>query len=126
MIIRIIMRFLLTTLIVYLLSTYVDQYFALTRGVKAIFIIGALLTVMNVILRPVLSILLAPFHFLFGFLVTIAMNLFFVWLLVTITSTFDPALVTLAINGGVTGWIIIAIIVGIANTMIHFLTRSKN
>lgn len=122
--IRFLFRFVLTTGVVWFLSTYVDQYFTLTGGLRAYLIVGLLLTIMNMIVRPMLKVLLAPFHFLFGFIATIATNLFFLWLIVTIASTFDPSIVFLNINGGIVGWIVVAVIVGVADWCIKTLLRA--
>ena len=49
---RRLLRLTLTLLLVRVLATYLDQYFFVTGGWKAYVIIAALITLMNLIVRP--------------------------------------------------------------------------
>lgn len=120
---RIIVRFILTFGLVYLLSIKVDQYFSLTGGLKGYLIVASLLTLMNLIARPFLHIIFAPVHFLFGIVGTIAANCAFLWLTMNIAARFDPTLVTLSIRGGLIGFLLIALILGVANWLMKVLVR---
>jgi uncharacterized membrane protein YvlD (DUF360 family) len=112
---RIAFQWVLTIALIWLLSTNLEQYFRLTGGFPAYIIIGSLLTLMNLIIRPLLKIVFFPLHFLFGFIATIIMNWIFLWLILKIASQMDPTVVILGIEGGVGGWIVVALIFGIVN-----------
>ncbi len=120
---RIIGRFLVTIFLVWILSTNLNQYFSLTGGLKGIIIIGALITLMNLFVRPIIHLFFAPFHFFFGFIATIAANYAFLWLTIRIAEKFDATLVTFNVLGGWIGFLLIAIILGIANWVMKQLLK---
>lgn len=117
------MRLLLTIGLVYLLSNFLDQFFFVQGGLIAYIIIGSLLTLMNVIVRPILNIILLPFKLFMGILVLIAANGFFLWLTERIAERMDPSMVILRIDQGITGWLLIAFILGLANWMMKAMLR---
>lgn len=112
---RLIMRLLLTILLVYVLSTFLERIFFVDGGIAAYIVIGSLLTLMNVIVRPLLHIIMLPFKLFMGLIVLIVTNGLFLWLTQRIARELDPEVVILQIDGGVGGWILIAIILGLAN-----------
>ncbi len=112
---KIAFQWVLTTALVWFLSTNIEQYFLLDGGIPAYIIIGSLLTLMNMIVRPMLRIVFAPIHFIFGMFATIAMNWLFIWIILKIAGQMDPSVVVLGINGGFGGWLVIAIVLGVAN-----------
>jgi uncharacterized membrane protein YvlD (DUF360 family) len=120
---HLLVRFLLTILLLYILSTYFDQYFLLTGGLPAYITVAALVTLMNVLVRPVIHVLAMPFHLIFGLFITIAANWLFLWLTIQIAERFDPHTVRLAIEGGIAGWLLVAIILGVANWLMKHLVR---
>lgn len=121
---KIAFQWVLTVGLVWFLSTNVDQYFFLNGGLAAYVIIGSLLTLMNLIIRPLLHIVFAPFHLIFGLIATILMNWLFLWIILKITDQMNPALVQLSFNGGVGGWLILAIILGAANWIIKMILKA--
>ncbi len=112
---QLIIRFAVTIILVWALSTYIDQYFVLQGGLKAYITVSALITLMNIIVRPILHVLTAPFHLVFGILATITVNWFFLWLTMKIAEKFDPHALQLLITGGIAGWLLIAMILGLCN-----------
>lgn len=120
---RLLMRLLLTIGLVYLLSNFLDQFFFVQGGLIAYIIIGSLLTLMNVIVRPVLNIILLPFKLFMGILVLIAANGFFLWLTERIAERMDPSMVILRIDQGITGWLLIAFVLGLANWVMKAMLR---
>jgi uncharacterized membrane protein YvlD (DUF360 family) len=120
---RLIMRLVLTILLVYLLSTFLERIFVLTGGLPAYIIIGSLLTLMNVIVRPILNIILLPFKLIFGLVGLIVANGLFLWLTETITEMMDPNMVVLQIDQGIGGLILLALILGLANWIMKEILR---
>ncbi len=112
---RILLRALLNVLLVWLMATYLDQYFQLIGGWPAYVIVGALLTLMNIFVRPVLKILTLPFKLFATILAILLVNGVFVWLTVLIVQKMEPDLVRLEIFGGPWGWIVVATILGLGN-----------
>lgn len=121
--VRLLMRLLLTILLVYLLSTFLDRIFFLEGGLAAYVIIGSLLTLMNVIVRPLLNLILLPFKLFMGIVVLVGANAFFLWLTERIAERMDPDLVVLTIDQGLGGWILVALILGLANWVMKEVLR---
>ena len=105
----------LNIFLVWLLAAYLDQYFQLTGGWRAIIIVAALITLLNLIVRPVLAIITIPLRLFATILAVIIVNGVFVWLTQLMVERMDPAIVQLEIFGGLWGWIVVAVILGFAN-----------
>lgn len=112
---RLIMRLLLTILLVWGLSTFFERIFFVDGGIAAYIVIGSLLTLMNVIVRPLLHVIMLPFKLFMGLVVLIVVNGLFLWLTQRIAQELDPEVVMLQIDGGIGGWMLVAVILGIAN-----------
>ena len=112
---KITIRAALTISLVWAMATYLDQYFALTGGWRAIIIVGALLTLLNLLVRPLLALVTLPLRLFATILAVIAVNGLFVWLVQFIVEKMDPSKVRLEIFGGVWGWIVVAAVIGFAN-----------
>ncbi|MDD4628072.1 MAG: phage holin family protein [Candidatus Peribacteraceae bacterium] len=112
---RITIKAVLNIFLVWLMATYLDQYFQLTGGWRAIIIIAALITLLNLIVRPVLAIITIPLRLFATILAVIIVNGLFVWFTQMMVEKMDPAIVQLEIFGGLWGWIVVAVILGFAN-----------
>ncbi|OIO53499.1 hypothetical protein AUJ46_04850 [Candidatus Peregrinibacteria bacterium CG1_02_54_53] len=120
---KITMKAILNIALVWAMATYLNQYFALTGGWRAIVIVGALLTLLNLIVRPVLAILTMPLKLFATILAVIMVNGAFVWLVHLLVLKMDPAVVGLEIFGGVWGWIVVASAIGFANWVMKEILR---
>lgn len=112
---KITIKAILNVALVWAMATYLDQYFALTGGWRAIVIVGALLTLLNLLVRPILAILTMPLKLFATILAVIVVNGIFVWLVHLLVLKMDPAIVGLEIFGGAWGWIVVAAAIGFAN-----------
>ena len=122
---RVLIKTLLNMGLVWLMASYLDQYFQLTGGAAAVVIVGALLTLMNIFVRPILEILTLPLKLFATILAVILVNGGFVWLTMEITARMDPLLVHLEIFGALWGWIVVATTFGAGNWLIkEMLHRS--
>ncbi len=121
--VRILLHLLLTLLVVWLLNTFLDQYFYLSGGIVGYLVVGSLLTLMNLIARPVLSLILLPFRLFFHLITLIVSNALFLWLTEKIAERFDPEIVVLAITDGWASWLFIALCLGLANWLIKETIR---
>jgi|TARA_Y100000310_G_scaffold285871_1_gene309630 putative membrane protein len=101
--------------LVWILAVYMKQYFALTGGIPAYIIVGSLLTLLNMFVRPILDIVTLPFKLFATIIAIIIVNGVFVQLTHMIVQNMKPDLVTLEIYGGLWGWTVIAVVFGFAN-----------
>ena len=122
---RILTTAVLSTLLVWGLQIYAGQYFVLTGGWAALVTVGALLTLMNMLVRPILDIVTFPLKFFMTFLAIILANAVFLWFVIFITDRMDPSIITLRMAGGLTGWIVISLIIGFANWAMKELQRER-
>lgn len=120
---KLVFLWILTIGLVYLLNNFLDRIFFLNGGLYAYLIIGSLLTLMNMIVRPVLNIIFFPFKLIFGLIGLIAANGLFLWLTERIAERMDPSVVTLTIDQGIGGWILLALILGLANWVMKEVLR---
>ena len=115
---RILIKALLNFTVVWLMATYMDQYFQMTGGYIAVIIIGSLLTLLNMFVRPILDIITLPLKLFATIIAIIIVNGVFVQLIHIISQEMNPDLVTLEIFGGLWGWTIVAVAFGFSNWII--------
>lgn len=112
---RILFNAVLTVLLVWAMDSLMPQYFDVVGGWAAFVIVGCLVTLLNLVARPVLHVLTFPLKLFASLVALILSNAAFVWLVVRITAQMDPALVQLKIADGFVSWMIVAAVLGIAN-----------
>jgi putative membrane protein len=111
---RILLRFVLTIVLLWALVNF-TPYLDLGSGWNGLIIIGALVTLLNLLVRPLLEILTLPLKFFATLIAFIIVNGLVVWLLYFISQYMDTSYVTFAIQGGILGWIVIALVLGFGN-----------
>lgn len=117
--IRLLTKAILNVLLVWVLSLVLPDYFIVTGGWVAYIIIGALITLLNILVRPILALITLPLKMLATVLAVIIVNGIFVWIVHYISLNYlDVNLVTLDIGGGIGGWIVVSLAFGIANWLI--------
>lgn len=121
--IRIVLLWMLTVVLIYFMSTFLDRTFFLSGGLYAYIVIGSLITLMNLIVRPVLVIVTYPFKLFAGIIVLIVVNGGILWLTERIAEKMNPELVSLQIDQGIGGWILVAFILGLANWFFKHILR---
>ncbi len=120
---RIALKIVLNVLLVYAMNRWLPQYFSVFGGWPAFVVVGALLTLMNLVLRPVLTILTLPLKAFVTLLTVIIVNGVFLWVTYQITLRMDPSLILLVISGGLTGWLIVSLLIGLANWLMKLLLK---
>lgn len=115
---RLTLKFVLNIGIVWILAEFVDQYFFVGGGIPAYIIIGALITLMNIFVRPLLVILTSPLRLLATLVAMMIVNGGFLYFTLLITDRMDPEIVQFGILGGVGGWIVTSIIFGFINWIV--------
>lgn len=114
---------LLNILLMWALDTYLDEYVIVSGGWPAYVIIGALMTLLNLTLRPFLNAITLPLRLLATLLAIIIVNGVFLWIVYAVTLRMDPDLVVLTIDGGIGGWIVVALVIGVANWAAKLVTK---
>lgn len=120
---KIIIRFALNVGLVWLLQEKLGTTFVMSGGTHAWVVVGALLTLMNVIVRPILNVIALPLKLFAGIFAVIVVNAIFIQLTVSIVAKMDPEVVTLTIQNGLTGWVVVAIILGIGNWLMKLVVK---
>ena len=120
---RITIKTILNITLIWVMATYLDQYFLVTGGWRAIVIVGVLITVLNIVVRPILAVLTLPLKLFATILAVIVVNGIFVYLVHLLVQRMDPTLVQLTIYGGVWGWIVVAVILGFGNWLIKEMMK---
>ena len=103
---------------VWVMRTYLAAFFAMTGDLAGMIVVGALLTLMNIIVRPVLNLVTIPLKLFATVLAIIVVNGAFVQMTVLIVEKMDPTVVTLAVQGGLVGWVVVAIVFGVGNWLL--------
>ena len=120
---KIALRALINVGLVWFLAEYFDEYLILTGGIAAYVVVGSLLTLMNLFIRPLLNILSIPIRLVATLIGIILVNGIFLWLITFIADRMDPSILTLDIRGGIGGWIVLMLILGLANWLQKLLIR---
>ncbi len=121
---RLLLRFILTIALVWVLNTMMGDYVIITGGIMGHIVIGALLTLMNLFIRPLLNILSIPVRLFATLMGIVIANGVFLWLVTWIVDMMDPSIVTLTIRSGIAGWVVLAIVLGAANWVMKLILRT--
>lgn len=108
-------------ILVWGMNAYLPAYFTVFGDLAAFVIIGCLLTLLNLFLRPILSIITFPFHLVFSLFTSIVVNALFLGIVYQIILQMDPNIVILTITDGATGWVIVSTVLGVANWVMKHL-----
>ena len=123
---KVLIRAVLNIVLVWVLSEYFFAYFELAGGLAAYVIVGSLLTLMNLFIRPILEIITAPIKFFFAsILAIIIVNGVFIELTSYIVDHMQENLVVLEIHGRLWGWIVVATILGVGNWIMKIMLHDK-
>ena len=120
---RILLRLFLTVALVWVLPTLLPQYIQIGGGLFAYILIGITITLLNILIRPILYILTLPLKLFVTILAIILVNGVFLWLLTWLIGMMDPSMVSLAITGGIVGWIVVSLVLGLANWVMKEILR---
>ncbi len=111
---RITLRLVLTIALVWAMQRYLGRYILITGNLPGWIVIGSLLTLMNLLVRPVLNTIAIPLHILASLLTLVLVNGAFIAITMWIATHLEPDLVTMDIVG-FSGWIVVPMVLGSAN-----------
>jgi putative membrane protein len=113
--VRIVIRLLLTIALVWLLPTLLPAYIKIDGGARSIIMIGITITLLNILVRPILHVITLPLKLFMTIFAIILVNGVFLWLAAKLIGMMDPEVASLTILGGAVGWIVVSLVLGIAN-----------
>lgn len=117
---RIALRYGLTALTIYGLVQY-TPYLQITPLIQGILVAALIVALLNALVRPVLKLITTPIGWVAGALAIIIVNGVFIQLVSMIANAL-PNLLTLEITGGLMGWVIVALGLGISNWIVKIIT----
>ena len=120
---RLLLRLLLNIAFLWILKKYVGEIFLLTGGVPALLIMGFLLTAIDLLVRPFLSLITLPlrlFLSLFNILVLSGLSL---GILAFLSREFPPEILTLMLVGGFRDLFLLVAVFSLRDTILRFLLR---
>ncbi len=119
---RLTLRFVLNVLLVFALTRFMPERFFVGGGVAGFIVIGALFTLLQIIVRPVLKILTLPLRLVLGGIAWMLASALLLLALQDGALLFDPQVVSLTVTGELRGWFTVALALGLAMTVIDMAT----
>ena len=120
--VKLLMKFLGNCVLVWALTTFLPDYVFITGGLQGLLMVGAILTLLNLTLRPLLNLVTFPLKLVATIAAAIVANSIFLFVTREILFTVDPDIVVFEILGGVWGWICVSLLIGAGNWGLkHFL-----
>lgn len=120
---RIAIRLLSSIALVWALQTYLPQFFVVTGGWQGIVVVGVIIAVLNIVVRPLLSLITTPLKLIMTILASLIVNGACLWCAMKVVENLDPSVVTLSIEGGVVGWAFAIAAFGIGNWLLKIIVR---
>jgi putative membrane protein len=119
------LRVLLNIILMWLLAAFLPQYVAIEGGTVAYIAIGLVISLLNVIVRPLLSLITLPLWILSHLIAAILVNLVFLWVTEVVVRGLQSSSFSLDIHGGALGWLITAAAFGILNWALRHLIAER-
>ena len=91
LLLRTIIRAILNTLLIFALATYLPQYIGAAGGWASLFIVGGVVTLLNILVRPLLNIVTFPLRLLTTLVAIILVNAVFLWITQQVLNDTAPA-----------------------------------
>lgn len=117
--IRLVLQFALTVALLWLLARILPQYLVIEGSWAALPTVAALVMLLNMFARPILKIITLPLKLFMTIAAIVIVNAVFLWILTKIAENFDPQTAIFLVEGGMGGWIVIALALGLGNWVLH-------
>ncbi len=109
-------------MVVFFQSTF-SNFFVLQGGVKALVLVGITLAFLNWIVVPVLHILSLPIKLFAWIVAFFLVNAASLWLAVWFITALQIEGMSLAIGGGIVGWLTLSFFLGIGNWFVRVVLK---
>lgn len=119
---RLLLRFGLNVGVVFGLSRSIPERFFVGGGIAGFIVIGALFTLLQLFVRPILRLLTLPLRLVLGGIAWMLCSALLLLALQDGSLLLDPSLVSLTVTGEMRGWFTVAFALGIAMTVIDLVT----
>lgn len=124
--VRLLLRLLATIIITWALTVLMDSYLIITGGFIGVVLVGGILAVLNVIVRPILKAIAFPIHLIMGLLALLLVNIGFLWIAEEIVGKVSPSIASMQIEGGWVGWIAVAFALSITNWIVAAMLDERD
>lgn len=121
--VKLVAQYALTVLALWLITRFLPEYLVIDGSWAALPTVAALLMLLNIFARPVLKVLTLPLKLFMTIVAIILANGLFLWILEKIADKFDPSVAIVTVQGGMGGWLLVALILGLANWLIDHAIR---
>ncbi len=98
-------------------------FFVLQGGVKALVLVGITLAFLNWIVVPVLHILSLPIKLFAWIVAFFLVNMASLWLTVWFITALKIEGMSLAIQGGIVGWLVLSFFLGVGNWLVRAVLK---
>jgi uncharacterized membrane protein YvlD (DUF360 family) len=122
-ILKIAFRVFINVGIVWWLDRSFGDFFALDGGYQGIALVGLTFTALNMIVVPILNVISLPIKFFAWIIAFILVNAGAVWLTLWFIATLNVPGVSLAIEGGIIGWILVSVLFGVGNWLVRAVVK---
>lgn len=120
---KILFRTIINVGMVFFFQSTFPTYFVLQGGVKALVLVGLILTFLNWIVVPILHILALPIKLFAWIVAFFLVNMASLWLTVWFVTALEVEGMSLAIQGGIIGWLILSLFLGIGNWLVRAVLK---
>lgn len=121
--VRLILRYILTLGTLWLITHFLPQYLEIHGNRMAFPTIAALILLLNTFVRPVLHMLALPLKLFMTIAAIVLVNAAFLWLTERIVEQMDPATAVVVLQGGLGGWIVVALLLGLSQWVMSHIVR---
>ncbi|MBT3834704.1 hypothetical protein HOF56_00485 [Candidatus Peribacteria bacterium] len=122
-IIRIIVRLVLNIGLVIFFLNYFGSFFLLEGGTKAIVLVGIVFAFVNWIVAPILRVISLPIKFFAWIIAFVLVNVITMWFAVWFVDALAVEGISLAIDGGIIGWLTMSVILGFCNWLVKIILK---
>jgi putative membrane protein len=120
---KFLITFIANSALVLVMTIFLSDYVFLTGGLEGVLMVGAVLTILNATLRPILNLLTLPIKFIMYFAAVLISNAVFLWITREILLQVDPNIVVFEILGGMWGWIVVSLLLGAGNWILKHVMK---
>ncbi len=120
---KLLVQYALTLLVLWAMTRTLPDYLVIQGSWAALPTVAALVMLLNIFARPILKILTFPLKLFMTIAAVILANGLFLWILEKIADRFDPNVALVMVGGGIGGWLVVALLLGLSNWVLHHIVK---